>query len=467
MADSKKTLILRFKIATMLQILRIVFIVIGLLQVLPIGLSAQQIRVDDFNRLKKSFLGTKKYETDKQSALLDFYTQESGFEFLIGQQPVEAKESDGCVTLALPDKTKHVTIKHPEYGQLTWKAPEELRRKKHYQASLFTDSPDKEYRLEKQWAVFYTQPEQTIVTIDSTLYRTMDGTIQAYLPIGKHTFKAESPFYETLEDSFEVEESGRLEKEIQLQPLYAYLKVNSHMPLAEIRLDGQLIGTQDAQSTRLLPGSYELTIRQDSLLLYQEMIQLAASEKKVVDLKQKYQVRKASYNNGTSDSNEASVQDTTAAFFQPVVIQPPVPRPDSLHIKAFDEDTEIWVNREKVAQGSWKDELPPGIHAVSTRKEGMESHTQYIRVGDGKGVRLRMNAPAAHHGWLNVACNVVDADVWLDGQPVGKTPCILPALTIHKCYTVKVTKDGHKDAETTVTLKGNEIQKILLELKKK
>ena len=121
--------------------------------------------------------------------------------------------------------------------------------------------------MEKQWAVFYIQPEQAIVTIDSTVYRTMDGTIQAYLPIGKHTFKAESPFYETLEDSITIDESSRWERQIYLQPLYAFLMVNSHMPLAEIRLDGQLIGIQEAQSKRLLPGTYQLTVQKDTVLL--------------------------------------------------------------------------------------------------------------------------------------------------------------------------------------------------------
>lgn len=462
MADSKKTPILQFKIKGMFQTFRIVFIVIVFLTGIPTGLSAQQIRVDDFTRLKKPFLGTKNYETDKQSALLDLYTQESRFEFLIGKQPIEAKEGDGFLTLALPDKTTFFTIKHPEYGQFTWKTPEELRRKKHYQAYLFTDSPDKEYQLEKQWAVFYIQPEQAIVTIDSTVYRTMDGTIQAYLPIGKHTFKAESPFYETLEDSITIDESSRWERQIYLQPLYAFLMVNSHMPLAEIRLDGQLIGIQEAQSKRLLPGTYQLTVQKDSLLLYQETVLLTASEKRVIDLKKGYDNKRVS---GKKDGTVA--EEMTIPAFQPVVIQPSEPRPDSLHVRAFDEDTEIWINRELVAKGSWKEELPPGIHAISTRKEGIESPTQFIQAGTGNAQRLKMPTPYAKYGWLNVSSNVVDADVWLDGELIGKTPCILPPLSTYKKYTIRLSKEGYKEMKATVSLKDNDIQNLYLKLKKK
>lgn len=447
--------------------LRTFIIIWGCLWVIPFYLSAQQIRVDDFNRLKKPFLGAKTYETDKQFALLDLYTQETGFEFLIGQQPIQAQEGDGFLTLSLPDKIRFFTIKHPDYGQLTWKAPEELRRKKHYQAYLFTDSPDKEYKVEKQWAIFYVQPEHAMVTIDSTLYRTMDGTVQAYLPLGKHPVKVESPFYESLEDTICLEDDRRLEKRIHLQPYYSYLVVNSYMPNAEIRLDGQLIGKQEAQSKRLLPGTYMLTIQQDSLLFYQESIHLDVAERKIIDLKKVLTSSTVISAETVSGDMPQTLEVAVSQGFRPVVVTPPVPRSDSLYIKAFDEDTEIWVNREKVAQGSWKEELPPGLHAISTRKDGVESATQYILIGEGNGQRIQMPTPYAKYGWVNVSCNVVDAEVWLDGTLVGKTPCILSPLSTYKKYTIKLRKNGYKEVETTVSLKDNDMQNIQLKLKKK
>ena len=424
--------------------------------------SAQQIRVEDFVRLKKTFLGAKNYQTDKQYALLDFYTQESGFEFLIGKQPIEVLEGNGFLTLALPDKTQHFTIKHPDYGQLIWKTPKELRRKKHYQAYLFTDSPDKEYKVDKQWAVFYIQPQQAIATIDSTMYRTMNGTIQAYLPLGKHQLKVEAPFYEVMEDSILLEEDKRLEKKIYLQPFYSFLSVESHYPAAEIWLNGELIGIQQAQSKRLQPGTYELSIRQDSLMLYQETIELAATERKVIDLKAIISPPMIS----SSDSATETLTEIQEGF-QPMVIQPPVLHSDSLFIQAFDEETEIWVNRELMAKGYWKGELPPGVHAISTRKEGVESPTQYIQIGDGKGQRLKMSTPYAKYGWVNISSNVVDAEIWLDGKLVGKTPCILTPLSTYKNYILKLRKEGYKEVETTISLKDNDMQNIYLKLKKK
>lgn len=426
------------------------------------GISAQQISVDDFVCLKNPLLGANVYRTDKQSALLDLYTQESGFEFFIGKQQIEAEEGDGFLTLVLPDKTQHFTIKHPKYGQFTWKAPKELRKKKHYQAYLFTDSPDKEYKIEKQWAVFYIQPEQAVVTIDSTLYRTMDGRVQTYLPLGRHSLKVESPFYEAMEDSILLEEDSRLNKEIYLQPFYSYLTVDSHYPDAEIWLDGQLIGRSQARSKRLQPGSYNLTVQKDSLLLYRGTIELAAAERMDIDLKSLSSPSKISYSDAMTDMPADAPQ-----YFHPTVIQPPVLHSDSLHIQAFDDDTEIWVDRELVARGNWDEELPPGTHAISTQKDGFESPTQYIQIGDGETQRLKMPTPYAKYGWMNISSNVVDAVVWVDGNIVGKTPCILTPLSVYKSYTIRLTKEGYKDAETSVVLKKNDMQNIYLELKKK
>jgi hypothetical protein len=440
--------------------IRTIIILLAILWGVFPHVNAQQIRVEDFVRLKKPFLGTKTYQTDKQYVLLDLYTQESGFEFLLGKQPIEVQEGDGFLTLTLPDKTRHFTIKHPNYGQLIWKAPEELRRKKHYQAYLFTDSPDKEYKVEKQWVVFYIQPQQAIVTIDSTMYRTMDGIIQAYLPLGKHQLKVEAPFYEAMEDNILLEEDKRLEKRIHLQPFYSFLSVESHYPTAEIRLNGELIGIQQAQSKRLLPGIYELSVRQDSFMLYQETIELAAAERKVIDLKA---IIAPSMISPSDPATEMTTE--VKGSFQPMIIQPPILHSDSLFIQAFDKESEIWINRELMAKGYWKGELPPGVHAISTRKEGVESPTQYIRIGDGKRQHLKMSTPYAKYGWINISSNEVDAEVWLDGKLAGKTPCILAPLPTYKSYILKLRKEGYKEVETTISLKDNDMQNIYLELK--
>ena len=150
--------------------------------VLAIPLMAQRIRVEDFGQYKKPFLRKAPYTTDKRFALFDLVTNEKGFEFTTGTMSVEATEGEGVITLALPHKCDFLTIKHPIYGQYTWKAPKALKRKKHYHAYLYTESLEKEYRQEKQWALLTVWPERAIVYMDSVMYPVQDGQLSLYLP---------------------------------------------------------------------------------------------------------------------------------------------------------------------------------------------------------------------------------------------------------------------------------------------
>jgi hypothetical protein len=71
-----------------------------------------------------------------------------------------------------------------------------------------------------------------------------------------------------------------------------------------------------------------------------------------------------------------------------------------------------------------------------------------------------MPTPYATYGWLSISCNVVDAQVWLDGKLVGSTPCIIPNLHIRKKYLLRITKDGYKPYERILTIRGNDMLRV-------
>lgn len=434
-------------------------VILCMLCLVPVLMSAQQIKVSDFARLRKPFLRPRPYTVDKQFALLDLYTQEKGFEFLIGQQPVQVQEGDGMVTLMLPDMTAFFTIRHPDYGQLVWKVPDgPLHRKKRYHAQLLTDSPDKEFSIAHQWVVFRLQPAQAIVTIDSTMHRTLSGQIQVLLPVGSHSIRVEAPFYEELTDTFVISDAARLDMHISLHPLYSYLEVTSEVPGAEIRLDGYPIGKGEARSGRISPGVHELSLYRGPLCIHRSSVTLASGERRILSI---------GGETAENHSDALSANDTLSAHDAATSLIAHDEQPDSFHIRAFDDSTEIWVNREKVGYGSWKGQLESGIYAVSTRKDGMESRTQYVQVGGGIRQQVKMPTPYASYGWLSVSCNVVDAQVWLDGVPAGRTPCILPPMPASRRYVIKVGKEGYKTKEITVSPRGNDIRDIKVKLKRK
>lgn len=439
--------------------------ILCLLAFSPSMLLAQEIRVEDFKRLKKPFLAPRPYTVDEQHAILDFFTQEQGFEFFLGQLPIQTQEGEGMVTLILPDKTAFFTIQHPDYGLLKWKVPEgPLRKNKHYQAQLVTNSPSKEFALSKQWVVLHVRPESAIVTLDSTRHRTLTGQVQALLPLGKHFIRVESPFFKEYTDSFCLSDATRLDLHVQLKPEYSYLEVHSQVPDAEIRLNGQLIGTGTAHSGRISPGNYQLSLHRGGRCFHRRQVTLALAERHVLRIGKEVEMLAASSGSVPSDLLSS---DSMSYVLEQDDLVASVAQPDSFYVQAFDDSTEIWVNREKVGTGIWKDKLEPGIYAVSTSKDGMESRTQYVEVGASGLKRLKMSTPYASYGWLNVSSNVVDAQVWLDNKLMGRTPCVLPPLPASRRYRIRLEKEGYRSEEMIVSLRGNDMQNVEVKLKKK
>lgn len=342
--------------------MRYLWIILGCLLVVPMVM-AQRMRVEDLGRYKKPFLRKAPFTTDKRFALLDLITNEKGFEFSTGGVAVETTEGEGFVTLALPHKCDFLTIKHPVYGQYTWKAPEVLKRKKHYHAYLYTESLDKEYRQEKQWALLSVRPERAIVYVDSVMYQIQDGQLSLYLPIGKHACRIESPFYMPLSDTIELTDSARLEKLFVLEAFYAYLTVETDLSDVRILLDGKSIGSVRAETGRLRPGRYRLTIEKGDWIYYDRLVEIANAERKVIDLRG---VALRPSRRGEPLPEQASFlpDSSLVADAVPVEGKPsaPVLRGDTtlasavsdVHITAFDEDTEIWLNRELVGRGEWQ-----------------------------------------------------------------------------------------------------------------
>lgn len=424
---------------------------------------AQRMHVEDFGRYKKPFLHKASFTTDKRQALLDFFTNEKGFQFFVEDAPVAATEGEGMVTLALPHRTGSLIIKHPVYGQLAWKVPNGvLKKKKHYHAYLHTESLEKEFRQQKQWALISTVPERAIVYVDTVIHPLLDGNLSLYLPLGRHVCRIESPFYQTLNDTIELTDIVRFEKRYVLQPFYAYLTVETDWPDARICLDGDSLGLQRVETSRLMPGRYRLTVNQGDSLYYEQWLELANAERKVVDL---HGIELRPFPQlGQSIEMSGFPDEVLADSMASDGLQEQSGQWAGVHITAFDADTEIWLNRERVGQGEWRGNLAPGFYAVSSRKEGLDSRTDFFWVDAGKSVELNLISPLADYGLLNVSCDEVDATVFLNGLAIGSAPCVLRNLPVGRTYRVRLVK-GRKAAETLVRLRGNDIVNVKLKLK--
>lgn len=428
---------------------------------------AQQMSIRNFSKMKKRLLGHKTFETDKTQATLDLLTSEKGFTFKAnGKEDVTATEGDDMITLLLPHRTRSLTIKHPEYGELQWKVPAKvkaLKKKKRYTCTLLTLSNKKEYHIGKQWAVFYVDPENAILHIDSTQYYVRKGKAQAYLPLGDHQCMIEAPFHESWQGSIHLNDTLRHDEYVTLQPLYAYLTVRTPLEGCTILLNGKPIGHKKAVSDRLPAGTYSLTLVRNNVCFYNRQIEIHEAEKKVVDIKEE-ELRPLSIPRGMTFAQLAEVAETGTQ-------QRGSLRTDSVKalvtITAPDSTTAILLDREVIGEGLWQGYVAQGFHAVNTRKDGLESATYYLFIDSSQAQTLNLAAPQSAYGMLNIASNVVDADIYINGKPAGTTPSVVQNLPADRNYLVKVSKKGYKDITETVYIRGNEMNHLHITLKKK
>ena len=438
-----------------------------LIAILSLPCVAQKISIGQFKRVKFDFAKKKMYPVDKKMATLDLKTDEKGFTFKAdGKTEIAAQEGDGQITLLAPHKTAFILVKHPEYGQLIWKVPGKgLRKKKHYQAIIImqTDKPGKEYKLSKQWVVFQVIPENAILQVDSTVALVRDGTAQFELPLGKHGYHAEAPFYEELSDSVEVVDSAKLVVPVVLQSVYSYLTVK--LPIAEglIFIDSEPIGKGEATSGHLQPGDHHLIVMQEETCFADTVINMGVGEKKVLalktsDLRARPLMARAINPQPIEEVKDSTVTDSLAAVPQDSLKAP-------VTITAPDEETQIWLNREPLAYGKWEGQLGIGFYSVSTVKEGLESKPIFLWVDDTLPKVVDLSLPKASYGVLNIHSNVVGATILINRVEVGVTPCILENLPATVACKILLKKKGYRDAAITVMPVPNDMLNVEINMK--
>ena len=436
-----------------------------LIAILSLPCVAQKISIRQFKRVKFDFAKKKMYPVDKKMATLDLKTDEKGFTFKAdGKTEIAAQEGDGQITLLAPHKTAFILVKHPEYGQLIWKVPGKgLRKKKHYQAIMQTDKPGKEYKLSKQWVVFQVIPENAILQVDSTVALVRDGTAQFELPLGKHGYHAEAPFYEELSDSVEVVDSAKLVVPVVLQSVYSYLTVKLPIDEGLIFVDSEPIGKGEATSGHLQPGDHHLIVMQEETCLADTVINMGVGEKKVLalktsDLRARPLMARAINPQPIEEVKDSTVTDSLAAVPQDSLKAP-------VTITAPDAETQIWLNREPLAYGKWEGQLGIGFYSVSTVKEGLESKPIFLWVDDTLPKVVDLSLPKASYGVLNIHSNVVGATILINRVEVGVTPCILENLPATVACKILLKKKGYRDAAITVMPVPNDMLNVEINMK--
>jgi len=427
---------------------------------------AQQMKVNDFTRLKRPLWNRSKVTVDKQRAIIDLLTTEKGFTFTAnGKEAAEVAEGDGFITVKVPHQTRYLSIKHPQYGQLTWRVPVKfLKRKKHYRAILIATDPTQAYKPQQQWIVMDIEPHNAIVTMDSTVTLISNGQYAEMKALGSHTYTVEAPFYEAVTDSFLLTDTARVDLNIRLQPAYSYVTVDTPWEYGEIYVDGLYAGKGNATSRRIQEGQHRLTIYQYDMCIYDAPFTIGKAEKQDIKLTTKdFNPLPLKKPQPTADKpKNADLAKVVAA--QTIMSQGTISK-TPVTLKTGDADMEILVDRETVGKGQWSGELTKGFHIIHTMKDSIESPTTELWIVDSNPLEIDLAVPQTVMATLNIHSNVTGADIYINSVRVSTTPSLLTQLPSGKTYEVCLKKDGYKDAKAIVVPKGNEMTEVRIKMK--
>jgi hypothetical protein len=202
------------------------------------------------------------------------------------------------------------------------------------------------------------------------------------------------------------------------------LRVVSSTPGAEVLIDGEPKGTANTEIGGLKQGQHIVEVRAKGFQSHSLEAQVVSGEQRVL---------------------KVDLQPGAAATARLRVVTP-VP------------DAEVFVDGATMGKAPLdRNDLAPGKHFVVVRKQGFADWKREVDLDSNTPVTLTAELSAS--GTLKILSNVGGANVFLDGQPAGKTPLTLENVPAGD-HLLEVKSEGYVDAKQSVHVDGGE-QKIL------
>ena len=201
--------------------------------------------------------------------------------------------------------------------------------------------------LKPQFVVFAVEPKNTVITIDGQIYTPEDGVVQAYLPAGNYTYKAEARGYHPQSGNFTVA-GAKIERTITLKGDYANVTIKADSG-ADIYVNNKKMGTT-TWSGRLNSGLYL------------------------------FEARKSGYRT-QSLSQQITSDNPQQSYTLPAL----TPIYGSAQITSSPAMADITIDGKSVGRTPLQlDNLIIGTHTLKISKAGYETKTQTITISEGK-----------------------------------------------------------------------------------
>jgi hypothetical protein len=329
------------------------------------------------------------------------------------------------------------------------------------------------------------------------------GTVPARVEVaaGHHLIEVKKTGFKDYRDSADVAEGDQRTMVVEMMPLQkkGSLLVSADVPGADVFVDGMRKDAAPALVGDLPEGAHTVEVRKDPLQPWKQVVQVVGDQTVKVDAKLAAQIPAAGSLRVVSTTPGAEVVvdgepkgpvnveiqglkpgqhivEVRAKGFQSQVVEAQVvageqriakidlqaqvekPVTARLRIVTPTPDAEVFIDGASVGRAPIdRNDMQPGKHFVVVRKAGFAEWKREVNLDPAQPTTLTAELSAS--GTLKVLSNVAGADVYIDGQVVGKTPLVLDAVPAGD-HLVEVKQHGYIDAKQSFRIEGGE-QKIL------
>ena len=362
-------------------------------------------------------------QNGETAALIKVVTTQTGFTFDGGSLGiVKTKQTPGEVWVYIPRGAKKISIKHPQLGVLRdYYFPIAIESAKTYEMILTSGTIQTIVKQDMggQYLVMHVSPSSALVYIDDVEIALIDGIISKFMSYGKHSYRITDPLFKSDAGTFEIGQEKK-EMNIKLQPSYGQLDIKTSPEYgAEVYIDDEItpLGTTPFITRPIKRGEH------------------------------KFRFQKSDYETKTINH---IVHDDGSTL--PLVVNL---NPNYAIVKIhIPDDCSLYINKELKGVGSWHGKLSEGLYQVEVNKQGYMSSSQTINVKRGQEIDVNIQAPTPIYGSLNINCLPVGSKVYIDGDLMGESPCIINNILIGT-HTLSIEKDGYSKIEKRIDIEEN------------
>lgn len=310
-----------------------------------------------------------------------------------------------------------IEIHHPDYGKTEFTLPYDLKGFCGYEMVLQYVPIGASSAITQQnnyLTIICDQPNASVYIDDQYV---SDG-FKSFAIGTTHSWRIECDLYHTENGIVTITKGETINIEKKLRPAYGFVNVTSKPENgAVVFINNKKVGTTPYKSDKLASGTYNVRVVKD-------MYRTAEQTFVITD----------------GNTTEAVVYMT----------------PNFVNMTLETEtNSDIYIDGQYKAKGKWNGRVSDGAHFVEVKKDGHRTVSKNLNLVLGKDEYIKMEAPTAITGMLDISSVPMNANIYLNDKHYGTTPKIISDLIIGD-YTLKLEKEGYTSVTKNITIEENE-----------